>query len=274
MTQFMTRREMREAERSGKPVPAQQEVVEAQPAESVEVAQQIYQSPVEELPADNAATIPETQVAPVEQPILSRREMRLLEASGQPAPEQKSAEPIPSSDYVDRVISEPIPVLVPEVILAAIEEATAETEIPDLSPSADISAADFTGSNLLAEPSTQSIVLDIAPEAISLPLETLDGVSTGSISILPDPNTGTLTGALDGLVVDSADRVDAVTGVITMVDPVSAMDVINQRVNVAVVPDDALRKNWWQAWAYGALGVGLAVATIVATIAIISAVGE
>jgi hypothetical protein len=181
---------------------------------------------------------------------------------------------MPSSDYADRVVSEPIPVLVPEVILAAIEEATAETEIPDLSPSADISAADFTGSNLLAEPSTQSIVLDIAPEAISLPLETLDGVSTGSISILPDPNTGTLTGALDGLVVDSADRVDAVTGVITMVDPVSAMDVINQRVNVAVVPDDALRKNWWQAWAYGALGVGLAVATIVATIAIISAVGE
>jgi hypothetical protein len=77
MTQFMTRREMREAERSGKPVPAQQEVVEAQPAESVEVAQQIYQSPVEELPADNPATIPETQVAPVEQPILSRRGWRL-----------------------------------------------------------------------------------------------------------------------------------------------------------------------------------------------------
>jgi hypothetical protein len=201
--------------------------------------------------------------------------MRLAEAASQgvvagtsPSVGQIHVEP-------EQVISEPIPVLVPEVILAAIEEATAETELPVINPSADILAADFMGSNLLAEPSTQSIVLDIAPEAISLPLEALDGVSTGSIAILPDPNTGALSGALDGLEVDNADRVDAVTGVIsTMVEPVSAMDVINQRVTVAVVPDESLRKEWWQAWAYGALGLGLAVATIVATIAIITAVGE
>ena len=274
MTQFMTRREMREAERSGKPVTAQQEVIETEQSEPTELSQELYQGRVEAPPAENSPTIPEAPAAHLQQPLLSRREMRLLEANGQAAPEQRTQEPLPSNDYSDRVISEPIPVLVPEVILAAIEEATAETEIPVVSPSVEMSTADFTGSNLLAEPSTQSIVLDIAPEAISLPLETLDGVSTGSISILPDPNTGTLTGSLDGLVVDDADRVDAVTGVITMVDPVSAMDVINQRVTMAVVPDDALRKNWWQAWAYGALGVGLAVATIVATIAIISAVGE
>ncbi len=262
MTQFLTRREMREAERSGKPIEVVQEA--AVEPKSVQAAE-----PIQEL----APVAPVVTAAP-SGPVLSRRELRLLEANGQAAPEQRTQEALPSEEPADRVISEPIPVLVPEVILAAIEEATAETEIPAPTPSFEISPADFTGSNLLAEPSTQSIVLDIAPEAISLPLETLDGVSTGSISILPDPNTGTLTGALDGLVVDTADRVDAVTGVITMVDPVSAMDVINQRVTVAVVPDDALRKNWWQAWAYGALGVGLAIATIVATIAIISAVGE
>lgn len=274
MTQFLTRREMREAERSGKPIEIAQEPAIELPAE-----QQAQPNPE---PSGSAATERIEEVAPIApvvtdvpaQPVLSRRELRLLEAGGQSAPEQKPQEVFPSPDATDRVISEPIPVLVPEVILAAIEEATAETELPTPNSSIEISTADFTGSNLLAEPSTQSIVLDIAPEAISLPLETLDGVSTGSISILPDPNTGTLTGALDGLVVDTADRVDAVTGVITMVDPVSAMDVINQRVTMAVVPDDALRKDWWQAWAYGALGVGLAVATIVATIAIISAVGE
>jgi hypothetical protein len=258
---------MREAERNGRPVEVSQEQIPEQPARAEAQETQGFVSVEEVAPTP-------TVLPAVDKPVLSRRELRLLEASGQAAPEQKFQDNLPSAEAIDRVISEPIPVLVPEVILAAIEEATAETEISVPNQPFELSTADFTGSNLLAEPSTQSIVLDIAPEAISLPLETLDGVSTGSISILPDPNTGTLTGSLDGLIVDSADRVDAVTGVITMVDPVSAMDVINQRVTVAVVPDDALRKNWWQAWAYGALGVGLAVATIVATIAIISAVGE
>ena len=262
MTQFLTRREMREAERAGRPIeqPSNIEVETSQPPVEAPAISQVAAEPV---------------AVVTQPPLLSRREMRLAEAATQGVVPETAA----SVDQIDaepeQVISEPIPVLVPEVILAAIEEATAETELPVINPSADILAADFTGSNLLAEPSTQSIVLDIAPEAISLPLETLDGVSTGSIAILPDPNTGALTGALDGLEVDNADRVDAVTGVIsTMVEPVSAMDVINQRVTVAVVPDESLRKEWWQAWAYGALGLGLAVATIVATIAIITAVGE
>lgn len=265
MTQFLTRREMREAERAGRPI-------DPTPAETP----QAFESPAQEIVAAVATPTPAPTPALTQPPLLSRREMRLAEAASiQSAPSDTSSTPETSELIEDQVPSEPIPVLVPEVILAAIEEATAETELPVISPSADISAADFTGSNLLAEPSTQSIVLDIAPEAISLPLETLDGVSTGSIAILPDPNTGALTGALDGLEVDNADRVDAVTGVIsTMVEPVSAMDVINQRVTVAVVPDESLRKEWWQAWAYGALGLGLAVATIVATIAIITAVGE
>jgi len=262
MTQFLTRREMREAERAGRPI--------EQPS-SIEV--ETSQPPVEAPAISQAASEP---VAVVTQPpLLSRREMRLAEAASQGVIPETAASIEQINAEPEQAISEPIPVLVPEVILTAIEEATAETELPVINPSADILAADFTGSNLLAEPSTQSIVLDIAPEAISLPLETLDGVSTGSIAILPDPNTGALTGALDGLEVDNADRVDAVTGVIsTMVEPVSAMDVINQRVTVAVVPDESLRKEWWQAWAYGALGLGLAVATIVATIAIITAVGE
>ncbi len=260
MTQFLTRREMREAERAGRPIV--QEPVVREP---------VVEDRVPEVAAPQA--VYEPAVLP-QAPLPSRRELRLAQAAAQPATEATSSV-TELETPADAVVSEPIPVLVPEVILAAIEEATAETELPVINPAEEVSAADFTGSNLLAEPSTQSIVLDIAPEAISLPLETLDGVSTGSIAILPDPNTGALTGALDGLEVDNADRVDAVTGVIsTMVEPVSAMDVINQRVTVAVVPDESLRKEWWQAWAYGALGVGLAVATIVATIAIITAVGE
>ena len=262
MTQFLTRREMREAERAGRPIEQPSNI-------QVESSQPPVEAPVVSQPAAEPVAVV------TQPPLLSRREMRLAEAASQGKVAETAASVAQIDAEPEQEISEPIPVLVPEVILAAIEEATAETELPVINPSTDILAADFTGSNLLAEPSTQSIVLDIAPEAISLPLETLDGVSTGSIAILPDPNTGALTGALDGLEVDNADRVDAVTGVIsTMVEPVSAMDVINQRVTVAVVPDESLRKEWWQAWAYGALGLGLAVATIVATIAIITAVGE
>jgi hypothetical protein len=163
---------------------------------------------------------------------------------------------------------------VSDVILAAMEEVALEASAPISTQVEESSAPDFSASNMLAEPSTQSIVLDVAPEAISLPLDTGEILSTGSIAILPDPVTGSLTGALDGLNVDDADRLDAVTGVITTVDPVSALDVINQRVTVGVVPGDMLRKGWWQPWAYGALGLGLAVATIIATITIVTALGE
>lgn len=261
MTQYLTRREMREAERAGKLVSA------LSPEPLAETAIEPQAQPESSVPI----VISEPQAAPA-QPFLTRRERRLAEASGSSVPAPVQIESTETSSV--EIASEPTPAFVSETILAAIEEVTAESEIPKISSSQDISIADFTGSNLLAEPSTQSLVLDIAPEAISLPLDTLDGTSTGSISILPDPNTGTLTGSLDGLAVDTADRVDAVTGVISMVDPVSAIDVINQRVTVGVVPDEALRKGFWQTWAYAALGVGLAVATIVATIAIITAVGE
>lgn len=266
MTQFLTRREMREAERNGQLITLPE--AEATAPVSEEVAPQV-------IVAVDFAGSESFAVAPNQAPrLLTRREARLAESNPDYSSAPESTEANPEVAPYEAVVSESLPVLVPEVIMAAIEEATAETELPPTSGSQGLLSVEFTGSNLLAEPSTQSIVLDIAPEAISLPLDTLNGLSTGSIAILPDPNTGTLTGSLDGLVVDNADRVDAVTGVITMVDPVSAMDVINQRVTMAVVPDDALRKDWWQAWAYGALGVGLAVATVVATISIISAVGE
>jgi hypothetical protein len=126
---------------------------------------------------------------------------------------------------------------------------------------------------LLAEPSTQSIVLEVAPEAIALPIETGEIAITGSITVLTDPNTGSMTAGLDGLDLDNADRQDAVTGVISIVEPVSALDIINSRVNVGVVPKSVLRKGWWRPWAMGVAGVIMAVAAILATITILNALG-
>ena len=261
MTQYLTRRELRELERSGK-LPQSQA-----PAAAAEFTGVSDDSPAIEVISVVDSNLP----AAPQQVFLSRRELRAAEqarAEGTVAKET-AIQPETSTEP-----SEPVPVVVPDVIIEAIAEVEAEAPSIDRPDYSDISTADFTGSNLLAEPSTQSLVLDVAPEAISLPIDTLDGTSTGSIAILPDPSTGSLTGALDGLTVDAADRVDAVTGVISLVEPVSAIDVINQRVTVGVVPDEALRKGAWQSWAYATLGVLLGVATIIATIAIINAVGE
>ena len=264
MTQYLTRRELREAERAGLTIEPKEVV--AVPAldvtlekSAVEPEQVVIQQVTPQAPQPQAEVF------------LSRRERRLAESNGlSPVVDKVESEPV---SYVSEPATETASVVVPEVILAAMEEVALEAAAVEVKVSDD-PAPEFTASNMLAEPNTQSIVLDVAPEAISLPLDTGEILSTGSIAILPDPTTGSLTGALDGLNVDDADRMDAVTGVITTVDPVSAMDVINQRVTVGVVPGEMLRKGWWQPWAYGALGLGLAVATIIATITIISALGE
>lgn len=258
MTQYLTRREMREAERAG--LIAQTE--NPQPANVAEV--------LPESPSIQLSEAPLTPKAP--EVFTSRRERRLAEANGSI---QKPETVVSEVNPVEReAVTETAPVVVSDVILAAMEEVALESAAPVSAPASEKVAPDFSSSSMLAEPSTQSIVLDVAPEAISLPLDTGEILSTGSIAILPDPVTGSLTGALDGLNVDDADLMDAVTGVITTVDPVSALDVINQRVTVGVVPGEVLRKGWWQPWAYGALGLGLAVATIIATITIVSALGE
>jgi hypothetical protein len=61
--------------------------------------------------------------------------------------------------------------------------------------------------------------------------------------------------------------------VISIVEPVSALEIINQRVNVGVVPKSVLRKGWWRPWVMGVAGVIMAVAAIVATITILNALG-
>ena len=255
MTEQLTRRQLRELERSGQaPVP----VVDAEPIEEV-FAEPVFVAPVVE------AVVTEVS-APATQG-LTRRELRELERTGKlpEAPAQEITKP--ATDSVE--------ITLPDVHVEDEEIASAELEqIVESDFSAlDLPPADFTGTNLLAEPSTQSIVLEVAPEAIALPIETGEIAITGSITVLTDPNTGSMTAGLDGIDLDNADRQDAVTGVISIVEPVSALDIINSRVNVGVVPKSVLRKGWWRPWAMGVAGVIMAVAAILATITILNALG-
>ena len=262
MTEQLTRRQLRELERTGQ-----------LPAPTIEAEFTNQQTPEPEFQADvrdlemtyiAAATEPEALI-PVG---LTRRELRELERNGQVAP-------APNLPEVSPPVTDSVEISLPDVDVDDEKVASAELEqIVESDFSAlDLPPADFTGTNLLAEPSTQSIVLEVAPEAIALPIETGEIAITGSITVLTDPGTGSITGGLDGIELDNADRQDAVTGVISIVEPVSALEIINQRVNVGVVPKSVLRKGWWRPWAMGVAGLVMAVAAILATITILNALG-
>lgn len=263
MTEQLTRRQLRELERTGQlraPEVTQERIepISYEPA-----------APLMETESPASFEISAAAVVPSATPIgLTRRELRELERQGK-SPIQVD-EPVVAKPTTDS-----IEITLPDVAVEDEKVASAELEqIVESDFSAlDLPPADFTGSNLLAEPSTQSIVLEVAPEAIALPIETGEIAITGSITVLTDPNTGSMTGGLDGIELDNADRQDAVTGVISIVEPVSALDIINQRLNVGVVPKSVLRKGWWRPWAMGVAGVIMAVAAIVATITILNALG-
>ncbi|MFM1784549.1 MAG: hypothetical protein RLZZ579_826, partial [Actinomycetota bacterium] len=133
----------------------------------------------------------------------------------------------------------------------------------------------FTGTNLLAEPSTQSIVLDVVPEAVSLPLEiTGEIVSTGSIAVIPDSTAAVVTATMDGSQLYQVAMKDAVTGVISVVEPVSALAVISEREEVGVVPEAALRKGWWIKWLIGLGALVMTAAAVWATLTILELIGN
>ena len=256
MTQFMTRRERREAERAGIIVPQVQETSTSGEQQTAAEPQtlEVVEAPLVISQAEVTSEQPATQHAV----FLTRRERRLLEERGEVA----TAEPQTQSLSTNSA---------PQVVIP-------DVEMPVLQPDHEMEepVADFTGSNLLAEPSTQSIVLDIAPEAIAIPLETgeLSSSSSGSIEIIAEPITGANTAGLDGVELDQIDTMDAVTGVISIVEPVSAIELINQRATLGVVPEAVLKKGWWQPWAIAGLGGLLVIVTIYAAITIISALGN
>ena len=219
-------------------------------------------------------------------PILTRRQMRELERSGKSVTAEVASES--QVDATQTSLAEtPRGLLAQELTAEVQQELTlptvAELEVIETSPESivieppevdlDAPSIEFTGTNLLAEPSTQSIVLDVAPEAIALPIETGEITVTGSISVLAEPATGSITGGLDGYALDSFDQQDAVTGIISTVEPISALEIINDRINVGVVPKSVLRKGWWRPYLMGLIGLLMAIAAILATITIINALG-
>lgn len=286
----LTRRQMRELERSGQSLP---QATVAQQTALLEEGSNRQDAQPEALSAPLI-----TAVAPKLEVPLTRREMRLRE-SGQPAKQASSqtinvlsvppkpvtppvlevpvASPDAPTGFEAKValpsgVGSPLPPIGPSRRERARALRSAELS-PEIQPvqveGLEIPEQGLMGANYLGEPTTQSIVLDVAPEAISLPVDTGEIFTTGSIAILPDA-TGSTTGSLDGIDLDTD---DAVTGVISVVDPVSARDLIDERSPLGVVPSGLLRKGWWRPWVVGALSVLMALAAILASITIFNSIG-
>ncbi len=231
MTQYATRRELREAERRGL-VP--QVTAEPEPA------------------AQPATTLPNVDLKN-----LTRRQMKELGLFDNP----------------EKLLAAPVaPVAAPE----APKPEPASQPLPLTIPDIDFPKTDFNEQNFLAEPTTASIVLERAPEAIVLPIDTGEiAITTNSIQVVTDPITSPTTGNFDGSELDQIILSDdAVTGIISVVEPISALDLIDQRAASGVVPASVLSKGWWKPWAIGIGAILMTVAAVLAIFFMLNAVGS
>lgn len=240
MTQYATRRELREAERRG-------------------LVPQITAEP-------EAAAQPTTTLPNVDLKNLTRRQMKELGLFD--TPEKLFAPPVTPAAPVAPVA----PVAAPE----APKPESASQPLPLTIPDIDFPKTDFNEQNFLAEPTTASIVLERAPEAIVLPIDTGEiAITTSSIQVVTDPITSPTTGNFDGSELDQIILSDdAVTGIISVVEPISALDLIDQRAASGVVPASVLSKGWWKPWAIGIGAILLTVAAVLAIFFMLNAVGS
>lgn len=249
----MSRRERREAEKAGQ-LPTEAPKPETPNQQSIPVLTSTTQ-------AASVVSSESASLASGAAP-LSRRELRELERSGASS-SQTAGTTAGTTAQVDpqAKIAAPEPVIV----------------LPELSFSSQVSVVErpsFTDPVYAAEPSTNSIVLDRIPDAVGVPIEvTGEIITTGSIAILTEPVNTVLTGPLDDRALDSISANDAVTGAITIVEPVSALEVIKSRPNQSVLPERSLRTGWWKPLLLAVATLAMVAAAIAAAFVIINTLG-
>lgn len=266
MTTPMTRRELRGLERAGDA---------SEPRASTPIEQQVLNRvPLQDQSLELVSESPDQAEAPP----MSRRQMRergLLDSTAQnstPTSLGRRNLEAPALARADSFASASRRSLRDSP--ATLAEVPAEISEEDSSTISTIEAPDehlFIGANLFAEPSTQSIILEGMTEAISLPMDTGEIFTTGSISIVSDPATGAHNAGfdLDGISQDQ----ERVFGVVSTVSPISALNLIDQRASIGVVPQSVLRRGWWKPWALALCALVLAITAILASITILGAIG-
>ncbi|CAB4551611.1 MAG: hypothetical protein F2544_01675 [Actinobacteria bacterium] len=214
--QFVSRRSLRDAEKSGDSVQPNTQPSAAQIATTGVV------NPYAPQISTTGAVNPYAPVAPAPPvPPIAVQPAAPVEAppSWPAAPIAPIAEPVA-----------PIAELRPrEPVLAEAEEAiTTEFPIFSVSP------------NLTLEPQTASIIIDnfqpLENSAIVIS-ETGEMLKTGSIS-LPNlsTNTGEISTILDAEMVDEATALDSVTGYVSTIAPIRASGVVNSSGKIGIMP--------------------------------------
>jgi hypothetical protein len=234
--QFVSRRSLRDAEKSSESVQQKTQPVVAQIATTGVVnpyAPQISTTGVVNsyAPAAPVAPVAVQPAAPI-----------AAAPSAPVAPAAPVAEPVaPVSELRTR-----------EPVLAEAEEAiTTEFPIFSVSP------------NLTLEPQTASIIIDnfqpLEHSAIVIS-ETGEMLKTGSIS-LPNlsPNTGEISTILDAEMVDEATALDSVTGYVSTIAPVRASGVVNSAGKIGIMPS---KRSRGEGGGYTALTISIVSITI------------
>jgi hypothetical protein len=207
--QFLTRRQLREAERTGKTVPVSAADVVAKDET------QVIQTPV----ASN--------------PFLSRRQLREFEKRGV-LPAENSAAPVATEPQAETAeIQPPVAAAYDEVLAEAEEPITSGIQLFAVSP------------NLNIEPQTASIVVVPEDPLANLNLhitETGELLKTGSIELPKlSTNTGEISTIRDAAEVDEAITQDSVTGYVSTIAPLRASGVVNTSGRIAIMPNRLAR---------------------------------
>lgn len=234
--QFVSRRSLRDAEKSSESVQQKTQTVVAQIATTGVVNP--YAPQISTTGVVNSYA-PAAPVAPV---AVQPAAPNAAAPSAPVAPAAPVAEPVaPVSELRTR-----------EPVLAEAEEAiTTEFPIFSVSP------------NLTLEPQTASIIIDnfqpLEHSAIVIS-ETGEMLKTGSIS-LPNlsPNTGEISTILDAEMVDEATALDSVTGYVSTIAPVRASGVVNSSGKIGIMPS---KRSRGEGGGYTALTISIVSITI------------
>ena len=201
--EFLTRRQIRELERSGQPVPRPEAKPEQTATSAFALPPEIV-DPVLALRADDIEAIP------------TRRDLR-----EQQPPSKGAIWPL-------------VPVVKQPVVEASVEPTTShqasgtvEDNLFDVSP------------NLSLEPQTASLVIDRVNDITNLShvLHNGDILQTGSITLpVLSTHTGEMALVADAAEADNAVNADSTTGYVSSITPVRAADVGNFGAQIDIVP--------------------------------------
>lgn len=238
--QFVSRREMRDAQQHPvESVPAAEVIAASEPVEPV-VAQFNYPPltksqlvQVGRLASEDDGSQVSTAVNNVQTSSISVPQIATTGVVNPYAPNVSSATPVsPAAASVAAVApaspAQPVERVYEPVLGEAEEPITASMQLFDVSP------------NLNIEPQTASIIIDnFEPlDAISIAIsETGELLKTGSID-LPNlsTNTGEIATLLDASLVDEAIAQDSINGYVSTIAPLRASGVVNTAGKIGIMP--------------------------------------